>query len=187
MDAQQKASVVRDVAAQVEWLLYLAYHLQLEPLQEVLHGFTRNNSGFNNSPLYGHMGAVLSPRVLQAHAGTDLAKQGLLQQLVGQAYILGPTPEGLLVPAGAAESGVLEFKAALAKPLPGTKFPAYLPHYLNVVDMKLDMYRGALIVAERAYTVQLLVGPPLCNASQRQAVLCEPKTAQPPVPLAPAE
>jgi len=180
-DEQQKSPVVQQVAAQLERLLYLAYHLQLAPLQEVLHGFTRQNCTFRNSILYGHMETVLSPRVVQASVSGGMAKQALLQALVQQAWPLGAGRcQGLFVPAGGPESSSLEFRASLAQPLPGLA-----AH--EVQDFKLDFPSSALEVGPKGYGVTLCVGPKLTLPGTTQAVLGEAAAAQDPAPPAPAE
>jgi hypothetical protein len=179
VNAQDKQAAVRAVTAQLEQLLYLAYHLQLAPLQEVLHGFTRRACAFSNSLLYGHMEAVLTPRVVQASVDADVAKPALLQVLVGQAAVLGGRG-GLLAPAGGPQSSVVQFQATLAQPLPGAN-PG------EVVDVQLDLSGYTLKVDGRAYGLQLVIGPMLSLPGRVQVVLGEAPGAQVPTPAPAAE
>jgi hypothetical protein len=180
-DAQQFLPAMRELAAQLEPLLYLAYHLQLVPLQEVLHGFIRQNTCAANSALVGHMEALLSPRVVQASVDSSVAKRALLQLLVTEQRPLGPiTPEGLLLPAGGPESSVVKFRAALAHLLPCSTSR-------EVQDMQLDICKSQLVVGSIPYTVQLSVGPMLSVPGQVQQVLREPAVGQPPAPPTPTD
>jgi hypothetical protein len=146
-------------------MLYLAYRLQLEPLQEVLHGFTRACVCSSKGVLRGGMRSVLTERVKEAAAEEGLVEEGLLQLLVAQRCSLTGFRDGLFEPveAGFIAPPVL-LKARLKRALPGLT-PG------QVVDVALNHHGSTLKVAGTNYESQLLVGPPVHTSSSKEAVL----------------
>jgi hypothetical protein len=174
----QKQLVSQQLVSQLEPLLYLAYRLQLAPLQEVLHAFISNNASIKGGPLLGHMGEVLTQRVLQAAADTPVGQEALLKlQLWRTGGIQYPPPSILrghpLLTAvdGSSPLPVVQFKAAVAQPL-----PCAAPG--DIVDVKLDLTGGCLSLGGFDCNIQLLVGAPLATPAARQAVL-GPEDASP--------
>jgi hypothetical protein len=171
-DEQQQKCIGQQVAGQLEPLLYLAYRLQLGPLQEVLHAFIRNSTVGANAILYGHMRRVLTHRVLLAAVDCDVAEQALLQLLVGQRGSLAGAGDGLFEPvtAGPFQTAAVTFEAKVAKPLPSMDMG-------GLVDVKLDFNNSSIKTNGLIHMFQLLLGPPMDTPARRQAVMGEEEDA----------
>jgi hypothetical protein len=170
-DEAQKQSFAQQLVAQLEPLLYLAYRLQLAPLQEALHCFIRNSTSCGNAILYGHMRPVLTQRLIQAAADSDVGRDALLQLLVAQRGSLAGEVDGLLEPVDAAfRAPVVEFKAKIKKPLPGLT-PG------DVVDVELDLNECRLKVGGIVHRMQLLVGSVVDTAPRMQVMLGQGEAA----------
>jgi hypothetical protein len=164
---QQKQSLVHQVTSQLEPLLYLAYRLQLAPLQEALHAFICNNTAFVNSVLHGSLGQVLTQRVLHAAADGPLAVEALLKlQLHRSGSVQNPAYAPLFTPVdGSPSLPVVQFKAVMARALPSAEQG-------SVVDVKLNLSTCSMSLNSTRFHFELQVGAPLATATERQAVMC---------------
>jgi hypothetical protein len=168
----QQNSATQQLVSQLEPLLYLAYRLQLAPLQEVLHAFTRNNTSCGGAILYGHIRHVLTQRVIQAAADCDVGVQGLLQLLVAQRGSLLGKQDGLFEPVGADSITlpVVKFQAKVKKPLPGLTLG-------DVVDVELNRSTNRLKTGGFTHEARLLVGQLVDTPPGMQALLGEEDAA----------
>jgi hypothetical protein len=154
-------SIAQQVVSQLEPLLYLAYRLQLAPLQEVLHAFIRGCTCTMHGILAGDMRSVLTPRVTAAAAEEGLVEEGLLQVLVAQRCSLTghgfqgglfePVEAGFIVPP-------VLFEARVNRPLPGLTRG-------QDVSVTLSLQDSTLKVGNISYDFKLLVGAPVRKAS----------------------
>jgi hypothetical protein len=172
---EQQQACTQQLVSQLEPLLYLAYRLQLTPLQEVLHEFIR---GCTYAPmkgiLRGHMCSVLAPRVTQAAAEAGLIKEdSLLQQLVTQRCSLAGAEDGLFEPVDLTLAGsTVSFKARVKRPLPGFSQG-------QVVDVVLVPSTHTLKVANMSYECRLLIGPLVNTPGTKEAILGKVPAAAP--------
>jgi hypothetical protein len=171
---QQRQAVGQQVAGQLEPLLYLAYRLNLCPLQEVLHGFTRNSTVGATAVLFGHMRHVLTRRVLLAAVDCDVAEQAMLQLLVGQRGSLAGAEDGLFRCEGpeAFQTDAIKFTGKLAMPLPSLVMGGQ-------VDVEMDLSKSRIFTDGLTHMFQLLLGPPVDTPSRCKAVLGEGEEAAP--------
>jgi hypothetical protein len=171
---QLTANVSQQLVSQLEPLLYLAYRLNLGPLQEVLHAFTRGCTVGAKAVLFGHMRHVLTRRVLLAAVDCDVAEQAMLQLLVGQRGSLAGPEDGLFTPetSGSFQTEVVVFKAKVAKPLPSLVMGGQ-------VEVELDLNTSRIWTNGLTHMFQLVMGPPVDTPSRRRAVLGEGEEAAP--------
>jgi hypothetical protein len=163
----QKQAFTQQLVSQLEPLLYLAYRLNLGPLQEALHGFVRGCTSHSSGVFKGHMRSVLNPRVTEAAAGEGLVEEGLLQLLVAQRCSLAGKEDGLFGPVQSSfMAPVVRFKAKLQKPLPGAAVG-------DVADVLMDLNTGKLAFNDWIHKFQLLVEAPVSTPSSKAAVLGE--------------
>jgi hypothetical protein len=163
----QRQSCTQQLVSQLEPLLYLAYRLQLAPLQEVLHAFIRGCTSMTFGVLMGHMRSVLTQRVTAAAAEEGLMEGGLLQLLVAQRCSLTGREDGLFQPVDAGfKPPVISFKAKVQRWLPGVAVG-------EVVDVMLDLKSGRLTTNGWGHRVQLLVGLPVSTPASKSYALGE--------------
>jgi hypothetical protein len=168
---EEEQAFGQQVAAQVEPLLYLAYRLQLAPLQQVLHTFIRSCMRHSLGLLYGHMRRVLSQRVMEAALASGAAQEAMLHMLAGERVVCGSGSrrhaEGADVLLAPVEMGLHDFKEpfqAAVKRVPGGD-PG------DVISVSLDLAGSAVQVGPVRHHCQLLIGAPLGTPALRQAAL----------------
>jgi hypothetical protein len=170
---EQKMCVGQQVAGQLEPLLYLAYRLQLAPLQEVLHAFIQYNVSVDEGVLVGHVAPLLSARIIREALDAGVAKEALLQLVTSVGRPLFCSTHGHFVRVdGPSEEFLIKFRAVVVQPLPTASAG-------SLVTVELDLNRNELTVDGMRYHVQILTGPCLNNPHGKRRVLGE--VALPPI------
>jgi hypothetical protein len=103
LSGEERAALVAAVAAQVEDALHWGHKLQLQPLQNAIATFLRNNMLFPDGLLYGQQGLVFTGRVREAAGLTDDAEYSKYMR----SHVLPP-----LLPTAAASSSLLRISSA---------------------------------------------------------------------------
>lgn len=157
---EQRAVFVKEVAVQVERLLWLAYHLQLGPLINHLHSFIRYNVTFLGALLRGRLSLVFTHRVLEAALGRN--------QLGAPAWITSVITESAGMVKGCPFRSAL-FQTARTQPAqstPSIDCPAVLQRdFMGLtagtkVDLQVDLLQsGQVKVMQGGHSARLCIGP----------------------------
>ena len=137
---EQADAFIKQLVAQTEQLLYLAYKLQLEPLIDRLQAFVRYNNQYNSSLFDSQVDTLFSPRVLEAALGSNqLGKEAWINNIVTERCCFSKLhhTKRLLKPINltSEQKQPIEFEAELQRNFMGTPKG-------TVVAVRLDMLSG---------------------------------------------